>query len=340
MYKIRRLGKVGKEQKEFTRAEKAAFREIYKATGGLRYLPKTASVRDVQRFNKLSTDLRHLSLGNSSKFDRENAKQLLLNSNMPISASQVDSLIAKYTNKRALARLSRIKNRKGTNIDVDAIRKPYYMSSKIMNRGADVKEAADEAFNQMHDAYKPDPKMIKKLTRYAKKKDIKVERLPNHPNFNGKFDSFVETMPDMSKTIEGKYIGRIVQNTGALEGDLAHEIGHIRTFKSRTGKEIKKFRGRPEYPQLIRRTSRGKAFLDDKNYTFQKTANNIIGIANENSATAYGNALMKRLNSTSLVKRPSRMRINAETQSHALSGYIGQSTNHLGHDIRESLRWI
>jgi hypothetical protein len=174
--------------------------------------------------------------------------------------------------------------------------------------------------------------MIKSLTDYAQKNGIKVERLQNHPEFHSKYDSFVETMPDMSRAIDGGYLGKIVQNTSALEGDLAHEVGHVKTFKSRTGREIKRFRGTPEYPQLIRRNSRGKAFLDDKNYVLQRVADNVISVANENSASAYGNALLKKLGSP-------RLGILERNQSDALSSYMGLSANHIGHDIRESLRW-
>lgn len=336
MYKVKRFSQIT-EERQYTRAEKQAFLELYKATGGLRHLPKGSSPRDVHRFNKFATDLKKMSLGDYKGFDRENAKQLLENTGLHKSASQVDKMIDKYTNKRALARLSRMKNRKGNEIDYDGIRPLFNKSSKIMNKGASISDESKAAFDKMHEINKPDSASIDKLTKYAKKNDIDVVRTSNHPDFSSKYDSMIETMPDMSKTLEGadgkKYVGRVIQNTGALEGDLAHEIGHVKTYKSATGKELKKLRNlETTTPQLFNRNSRGKAFLDDKSLAFQKTTDKIVDVANENSATAYGNALLKKM-------RSPRLKMNEENLGHSLSSYMGAAANHGGYNARTSLKW-
>lgn len=321
-------------RKLFTIGEKRAFLELYKATRGFKQLPKGSSPRDVVRFNKLATDVKRLSMGDVKGFDRENAKTLLNNVGMPKSASQVDRLIDKYSNKRALVRLSKIKNTKGNNIDYDSILPQYNKSTKLMNKGADIAERADFSFNVEHALRKPNQGSITELTKYAKKHNIDVVRKPNDPYFHSSYDSYVETMPDMSKSIVGtggkKYVGKVVLNTRASEDDLAHEIGHIRTFKSKVGKELRKVRG--ETPQLLNRTSRGKAFLDDKNLALQQISDNLITVANENSANSYGSSLLKKIGSGKT--------LNKKFRENVISNYLGTAVNKSGHQYRESLKWI
>lgn len=324
------------KRKLYTRGEKQAFLELYKATRGFKQLPKGSSSRDVIRFNKLATDIKKLSMGDVKGFDRENAKILLNNIGMPKSASQVDRLINKYSNKRALVRLSKMKNTKGNNIDRDSILPQYNKSTKLMKKGLDINDLSNRLIEVKHVVRKPDNKTIKKLTKYARDHDIDVIRKSNDPYFNSKYDSYVETMPDMSKSIVGtggkKYIGKVTLNTDALEEDLAHEIGHVKTYKSKIGKEIKKVRGGGERPQLINRNSRGKAYLYDKNLAFRYIADDLVTVANENSATAYGNSILRKI-------RPGK-KLNEESQKAALSSYLGSAVNNAGHHYRESLMWI
>lgn len=322
------------KRKLYTRGEKQAFLELYKATRGFKQLPKGSSPRDVIRFNKLATDIKKLSMGDVKGFDRENAKTLLNNVGMPKSAAQVDKLIDKYSNKRALVRLSKIKNTKDNNIDYDSILPQYNKSTKLMKKGADIKDLSGQSFEVEHVVRKPDNKTIKELTKYARDHDIDVIRKSSDPYFHSNYDSYIETMPDMSKSIVGtggkKYVGKVTLNTGALEEDLAHEIGHVRTYKSKIGKEIKKVRGKR--PQLINRNSRGKAYLDDKNLAFQYIADDLVNVANENSATAYGNYILRKIRSGE--------KLNEEAQKAALSGYLGTAVNSAGHHYSKSLKWM
>lgn len=320
------------KRKLYTRGEKQAFLELYKATRGFKKLPKGSSPRDVLRFNKLATDIKRLSMGDIKGFDRENAKKLLESANLPLSAKEVDHVIDKYTNKRALVRLTKQKNIKGNKIDYDSILPQYNKSTKLMNKGANIRESSNFDFDIEHGLRKPNTSVIKKLTKYAKERDIDVVRKSKDPYFSSNCDSYVETMPDMSKSIIGsggkKYIGKITLNTGALEEDLAHEIGHIRTNKSKLGRRMKAVRGKQ--PQLLNRDTRGKTFLDDKNLALQQVSDELINVANENSATAYGNALLKKVGD--LKKR--------KTLDYATSGYMGTALNHSGHDYRKSLKWM
>jgi len=320
------------KRKLYTRGEKQALLELYKATRGFKKLPKGSSPRDVLRFNKLATDIKRVSMGDVKGFDRENAKKLLESANLPLSAKEVDHVIDKYTNKRALVRLTKQKNIKGNKIDYDSIIPQYQKSTKLMNKGADIEKSSGLSFNVEHELEKPNTSVIKKLTKYANERDIDVVRKSKDPHFSTRYDSYVVTMPDMSKTIIGsggkKYIGKITLNTGALEEDLAHEIGHIRTYKSKLGRRMKTVRGKQ--PQLLNRDTRGKAFLDDKNLALQQVSDKLINIANENSATAYGNALLKKVGN--LKKR--------ETLDHAISTYMGTALNHSGNDYRKSLKWM
>lgn len=198
IYKIKRFSTV--EQREFTRAEKEAFLELYKKTKGLKQLPKGVSPNRLCQF---AVDLKKMSLGNAKDFNRENAKTLFQNAGMSKMANQVDKMIDKYTNKRALVRLARLKNRKGNEVDSKAARPVYNKSLSLLRKGAKIREEAMENFDNLHKTNKPDSKAIKYLINYAKKNDIDVVRSSNHPDFSSKYDSFVETMPDMSKTIKG-----------------------------------------------------------------------------------------------------------------------------------------
>ncbi len=332
IYKIKRFSTIG--QREFTRAEKEAFLELYKKTKGLKQLPKGVSPNRLCQF---AVDLKKMSLGNAKAFNRENAKTLFQNAGMSKMANQVDKMIDKYTNKRALVRLARLKNRKGNEVDPKAIQPIYNKSLSLLRKGAKIREEAIEGFDNLHKTNKPDPKAIKYLINYAKKNDIDVIRSSNHPDFSSKYDSFVETMPDMSKTIKGSggknYIGKVTQNTGALESDLAHELGHIKVFKTKVGKKIKQLRGLSnKTPQLFNRQSRGKAFLDDRSLVFQNVADNVLNVSNENAASIFARPLMKM--------SKSRQEMGRENLQHALTNYMGVIPNNAGNDSIHLLKWI
>lgn len=94
------------KRKLYTRGEKQALREIFRATKGFREFPKTGNPKDVLRFQKFIRDLNAFRITSDKKvIDRENAKTLLQNAGLTKSASEVDHIIDKYTNKRALVRL-------------------------------------------------------------------------------------------------------------------------------------------------------------------------------------------------------------------------------------------
>lgn len=97
------------KQRLFTRGEKRAFRELYKATKGFKKMPKTKNPRDVLRLKRLAKDFKRYSLGDIKNIDVDNAKELLNNAGLHQTANELEHVINKYSNKRALVRLKNIK---------------------------------------------------------------------------------------------------------------------------------------------------------------------------------------------------------------------------------------
>lgn len=340
VYKVKRFfsRKAVEEQREYTRAEKQAFLEFYKTTGGFKHLPKALKPSDTNQFNQFAVDLKKMSLGNAKAFNRENAKTLLQNAGMPKMAGQVDKMIDKYTNKRALVRLARLKNRKGNEIDYNSIEKPYKKLSKILNKSADNHDEAAARYDRLHENRSaiPNKRAIRKLDEFAKENNINVLKVDSSPTSGSKYGSSIETRPngEFVRGSDGKdYSAQIFLNKKASEGEYSHELGHYFTYKlSPVGAEMRNLKNSGT-PQMFHRVTRGKTFLDDRNEAFQVMSNHVFNIANENSANNYGKALLKVLN-----ENPSE---NSEAQSDAaMQTYIANGANKSANKYQKSLKWI
>lgn len=102
-------------QKEYTRAEREALKELLLKTRGFQRLPNGArmNARDVARFNKLAGDVQ-LWAKNGRKpkgVDLENARTFLEHADLGKSSKELERIAKKYSNKRALARWQRLKQR-------------------------------------------------------------------------------------------------------------------------------------------------------------------------------------------------------------------------------------
>ena len=293
--------------KRFTRAEREAWKEFYKRTynpsNWTNSLPFTKNTRDVLRFNKLANDLRNLSRGDKKGFDRENAKILLSNAGMSKLSGQVDHMIEKYTNKRALVRLARLKNRNinyGTNPDKTKINS---ILSKIYNRGTSQINLANNVSDNFQNSIKRNPKVHHELIKESHKLGVPVQyRTPifyaegyrdGLENYGGMFQR---------GTLDPrKYRPRaaIVLGTKANDPILAHEIGHVRSELSpvpikKSELPIPNFRV-GQWNDLNYTSLRGKEFLKDSNEILRGISDKVSTLADENSANMYGTALFKKV---------------------------------------------
>ena len=340
VYKIKRFfsWKAIEEQREYTRAEKQAFLELYKTTGGLKHLPKALKPSNTNQFNQFAVDLKKMSLGNAKTFNRENAKTLFQNAGMPKMAGQIDKMIDKYTNKRALVRLARLKNRKGNEVDYNLIEKPYKKLSKILNKSADNHDEAVARYDKLHENRSaiPNKRVIRKLDKFAKDNNINVLRVDSSPTSGSRYGSSIETRPngEFVRGSDGKdYSAEIFLNKKASEGGYSHELGHYLTYKlSPVGAEMRNLKNSGT-PQIFHRDTRGRTFLDDRNEAFQVMSNHVFNIANENSANNYGKALLKTLDEG--------LSENSEAQANAaMQAYITNGANSSANKYRTSLKWM
>ena len=328
MYKIKR----------FTRGEKEAFKEIYKATGGFRHLPQGGGARDVLRFNKFATDLRQLAEGNSKAFDRENAKGLLNNVGLTKSAGQVDKLVDKYTNKRALARLRRMKN-KGLLFRDTKEGERYTAASKISLNGRDeFNKNSKKLVEDLRNGQGHDKKIVKKIKSSAKKRGIKVRSNPNiRETKQGESSAEFYIDNTTGKRIPGKridgnnYYELAEYHPKANEGIISHEVGHIRTNLSPNGVSLLKSRQDDEIKDILK-SGNDYSNLGSKNKTLQEVAKNISEIADENSASSYGLANLKRLG----VSKDKLKELKKSTDT-ALGTYIGLGVERSANKVMDSL---
>ena len=307
MYKIRRFS----IQKEFTRAEKAALKELIRKSsqngGSIYTLPKTENPRDIVRYNKLAIDLRNLSRGNKKGFDRENAKTLLNNVGLPQLANQVDHIVDKYTNKRALARLARLKSRNinyGNNGQFDF--STNRRLQKIGKKGLDQRSLGLENIISYQERLKSNPKIKNELIKESYRLGVPVKRLGPFGDrllelepYNSSFTRSELILPNGKKH---KRVG-IVLGSYANDGVLAHEIGHARSYLSPFSVE----RNLPVGTVKINRYDNGgKYFLSDKNNLFQKAADHVATLAEENSANGYGRALLNKVHRKMKIPQPTK----------------------------------
>ena len=311
--------------KRFTRAERDAWKEFYKRTykiatdrkgnvvQRLNILPGSKNPRDAVRFNRLAVDLRNLSRGDKRNFDKENAKTLLNNVGLSKLSGQLDHMVDKYTNKRALARLARIKDinpNYGSTIKKDK-NKINKILIKLNERGFDQNKYSKDKMDLLEDLIKSDPKVNKQLIKESYKLGVPVGRTPLHyaENYNSyyKFNPN-EIYGDPHQSNFQRYIGgdrresvKIKLGRRANNSTLAHEIGHARSYlssaptknngigKSNKDSVIYSVRGYNKF-------SEGKDLIRRGNKTFRYISDDLSRLAEENSANAYGGALLKKVN--------------------------------------------
>lgn len=313
MYKIKRFS----IQKEFTRAERAAFRELYRKslvqlpTGskGLA-LPTTNNPRDVIRYNQLAVDLRNLSRGDKKGFNRENAKTLLNNAGLPKLAGEVDHMVDKYTNKRALARLKRLKDRnpnfgRPTN-DLSFGQKQARLKNHY-NKAVKQSEEGWKAINLHQSISKSDPRIRSGLLKESYKLGIPVTR--NSTLFQdvvGKYQRYEMDPFNSQFAVQNLNLGNGISRprTGIILGRnadnmvFAHEIGHARSYLSPVSVNNVPI---PNDPRFNVRSD-GKYFLRENNTAFKNITDSLATLAEENSANAYGRALLNKVHRKTGVK--------------------------------------
>jgi hypothetical protein len=342
-YKIIRFS----QQKEFTRAEKRAMRELHRkiyVPGGLGNpgsftLPQTSSTRDVLRFNKLGLDLLNLSAGNSKSFDRKNAKTLLQNAGMPLMAGQVDHLVDKYTNKRALVRLKRLKERNpnwGVSSENIPSEKRLRRTSKAM------RETLGGVKERMIDYQNNNPRdreiMLDMMKTSRKDFQTPVQNIKKYyGDPEGRYvDHCIYPILDDYRKPTKAIGGRINLGYRANEGVLAHEMGHAKSLLYA-----------PYGQETLISQANNTSWGGFKSPLGKRNKSNIIGIANsnlgdlssniltlsqENSANRYGNNILKK--SYKRVYPGKEMpdyspvyKLNMESY---IPGIIGQHVNNLG----------
>lgn len=350
MYKVKRFSI---ESRSFTRAEKQAFRELYKRTNGFRNLPTSSNPRDVFRFQRLTDDLIDLSQGKVKNLDRENAKTLLKNLGLDKSAGQVDKVIDKYTNKRALARLGKRK------LDIDgddmvALESKYPSSSlkdknsKVFNvfdnrQSSIVKDARDPEYLSskfLRSISKPNKDAMEKMDDYASKLGVEVARNPNESN--SFYGIKAALSPDKRRVLDVK--GKVILGNDTNEAIYGHELGHhrssIKRIKSMDMDDIesKVTRNRTKRPRInTKDKSTGavipyKEAIRNRNNDLRELSENLSTIAEENAASSYSLARLKRMGSSEEDMRRYKKELNS-----ALDTYINAARNkmryvHTGHE--------
>lgn len=292
--------------KLFTRGEKQALAELYKVTKGFKELPRTGNPRDVLRLQKLATDLKKLSVGNSKNFDRENAKKLLESANLPLSTKEVDHVIDKYTNKRALARLR--KSKQHQIIDVPD-------SPSLKESGSGLAQLAKSElrilkFRLGSRKSKKSAEVIDKLNEIAKNREITVKPGKSSKAITGTNKDGI--IIASNKRLPKEYFREV--NIGKRDVNspeiLAHELGHMRDYMSPVQQMSHDF----ELPRPNLKSHRSRN-IRKANKNLVDFSENFSKIASENNANSYGEAMIRKVNGN-----VDRMRLAAKNNQ---DSYIG-----------------
>ena len=320
--------------KRFTRAEKEAWKEVYRNLvhgdlfkGDKRnyfFINNTKNPRDLFRAQKLAIDLHGLSEGNKKGFDIQNARTLLTNAGMPKMAGQVEKLVDKYTNKRALVRLKRLKDR-GEFFD-----KSDYSFDKLINRGSQQFNKGESIMNDYQKYLPRKSKEMDKLIRYSQNKlkvPVKFEYNPSELNPNQSYMIGYSLNDRNNRTVGEILGGRVVLGKNANEGILAHELGHARAYEGPYGSDLKRVSTvfSPLSP-FRRMTSDGKVFLKQKNTTFRTAADQFAAYINEKSANHYGHSILKKA------------KVDPDIINKSFIGRLGNELNYAGAAIEDIAR--
>lgn len=299
-------------QKTFTRGENEAFLELYKATEGFTKLPTRDKqpLRDVFRFLRAGNDIKEASIGFKFRsrnkkgwsIDRDNLKTLLNNSGLTKSASEVDHVIDKYTNKRALARLRRLQN-KGYLLPSDNNIKTS--NKHLKDSGKRIKSVWRDTHIELEGpTWVVDPDLRKRIEESGKTGRVEI-KISDKKSRRGSSVNIKTKKTSDGVTIPKK--GIIYPGINSGEGAILHEIGHIDTYirdeGNRTG--IDKHRldtiGNNRYMFNVRKDksdkqNKGDINLEHSSRVLRAVGDAIQAVANENSANINGKVRASKLN--------------------------------------------
>ena len=226
-------------------------------------------------------------------------------------------MLDKYTNKRALARLARIKDinpNYGSTIEGNKD-KINNILIKLNKRGIDQQNYGSNKMDLLEDHIKSNPRVHKELLKESYKLGVPVGRTPidfaenynSHYRFNPK-----EIYGNPHQSSFQRYIGgrgrrefvKIQLGRAANDSTLAHEIGHARSYITSTptknngiGKSNENSFIYPDWGSWgLGQRSKGKRFIKERNRLLRYVSDDISRLAEENSANAYGGALFKKVN--------------------------------------------
>lgn len=165
-------------RKLFTRADKRALRELYKATNGFRQIPKgieNLNARDVYRFK----DIADQSVKGFKNIDKDQAKYLLNKAGLQHTSSDLDHLIKKYNDPKLIARYRRMFKHK--NPDIVKVNKQADRINQIYNRAVNIKSGKLDRqitkLNKKSDDTWDQAERIKELLKGKYKKKYNVQEM-------------------------------------------------------------------------------------------------------------------------------------------------------------------
>jgi len=337
-------------QKEYTRAEREALKELLFKTGKLRRLPggSKMTARDVARFNKLAADVQLWTKGyKPKKEDFKSAKVFLEHAGLGKSAEELEHIASKYSNREVLSRWQRLRQRH-SEFDIPGISSKQL---KRLNKRYDIdRKNCHKVLTDLGSLERGEGSLIANLAEDAKKKNIPIiqnlgepsesfteslnytRKLAGRDNVEGILKSIKYDTPEFStkqakrleSAVKNKNVDNIVvigKSTGP--GILAHELGHCKTLDTSSSGRYLDLAGKAE-DRVLRVLSR----KNDTPHLFylhnraRQIGDSLGEIANESSATSYGLARLKKHGSTSkqLKKMKDELGLNG-----ALGTYVNKN---------------
>lgn len=252
------------KNKTFTRAEKEAIKELLLKTRNLTKLPSGTNLKrgHSQRLGNMAADLKEW-VHTGKRPDTENMKEVLNQWGLPKGAAVTDKVIDKYSNKRAIARLERMRNNGvngfGPRVDwgkVDKNIERYYKGCISNCDRLKVKESDIARLDRENK--KGNAALNKKLKRQLRAENILQVNLPSgeiHGTIYGRRSSNGNILPvdpssigvDVNNGIISRYryirpshmIGSnavILTPKNAHPSSGFHELGHYKFCKTPAGK--------------------------------------------------------------------------------------------------------
>ena len=320
-------------QKTYTRAEREALKELLLKTRGFQRLPNGAKMtaRDVNRFNYLATSAQLWAKGYKPELIKlegpiKNAKTFLEHADLGKSSKELEHVVNKYSNKRALARWQRLMRRKTESERIEKM-VPLKKMRKVENYvSADANDCAKYASSKIN-IKRGEGNLMSSLAKDAKKYNIPIIHSKDGAGY-----SYHQPLKKTrksgidSKVIESAFIsdskkgfskkqakklkslainnnieGAIVLGRSAGPGTLAHELGHhITEYFIPSGRNLSLIEDVTDKSArtMARRLKRGDLDIVRLNRKSKKIGNALNNVANENSATSYGLARLKKHGAT------------------------------------------